>query len=107
VSDASEAPLVCGPIYPSLLLLLLLLTRHHWGFELIFGLKTSLYSSFATHHLIYQYNMLSTRGEAYAKAGLADGYLGPRKTPFDKDTKQGVVSFSNAENVSQPQHLPY
>ncbi|OKO98043.1 hypothetical protein PENSUB_9623 [Penicillium subrubescens] len=51
--------------------------------------------------------MLSTRGEAYAKAGLADGYLGPRKAPFDKDTKQGVVSFSNAENVSQPQHLPY
>ncbi|KAF3392554.1 1-aminocyclopropane-1-carboxylate synthase-like protein 1 [Penicillium rolfsii] len=42
--------------------------------------------------------MLSTRGEAYAKAGLANGYLGPRKAPFDKDTKQGVVSFSNAEN---------
>ncbi|KAF7530773.1 hypothetical protein PCG10_000283 [Penicillium crustosum] len=42
--------------------------------------------------------MLSTRGEIYAKAGLADGYLGPPKTVFDKDTKQGVVSFSNAEN---------
>ncbi|CAI7638614.1 unnamed protein product [Penicillium palitans] len=44
--------------------------------------------------------MLSTRGEGYAKAGLADGYLGPPKTVFDKDTKQGIVSFSNAENVS-------
>ncbi|KAF7133606.1 hypothetical protein CNMCM5793_004735 [Aspergillus hiratsukae] len=42
--------------------------------------------------------MLSTRGESYAKAGLANGYLGPPKTPFDKDTKQGVVSFNNAEN---------
>ncbi|CRL25949.1 1-aminocyclopropane-1-carboxylate synthase [Penicillium camemberti] len=42
--------------------------------------------------------MLSTRGEGYAKAGLADGYLGPPKTVFDKDTKQGIVSFSNAEN---------
>jgi xeroderma pigmentosum group C-complementing protein len=44
--------------------------------------------------------MLSTRGESYAKAGLANGYLGGPKTPFDKDTKQGVVSFSNAENVT-------
>ncbi|KAJ5496868.1 1-aminocyclopropane-1-carboxylate synthase 6 [Penicillium fimorum] len=44
--------------------------------------------------------MISTRGERYAKAGLADGYLGPPKTHFDKDSKQGVVSFSNAENVS-------
>jgi hypothetical protein len=50
--------------------------------------------------------MLSTRGEAYAQAGLADGYLGPRKAPFDKDTKRGVVSFGNAENVSQTQQLP-
>ena len=50
--------------------------------------------------------MLSTRGERFAKAGLADGYLGPPKTVFDKDTKQGVVSFSNAENVSFPQNYP-
>ncbi|KAJ5213655.1 hypothetical protein N7449_000824 [Penicillium cf. viridicatum] len=42
--------------------------------------------------------MLSTRGERYSKAGLADGYLGPPKTVFDKDTKQGIASFSNAEN---------
>lgn len=45
--------------------------------------------------------MLSTRGERYVEAGLADGYLGPPKMHFDKDTKQGIVSFSNAENVSQ------
>lgn len=50
--------------------------------------------------------MLSTRGDRYAEAGLADGYLGPPKTVFDKDTKQGVVSFSNAENVSLPQKPP-
>jgi xeroderma pigmentosum group C-complementing protein len=43
--------------------------------------------------------MLSTRGETYAKAGLANSYLGTPKTPFDKDNKQGVVSFRNAENV--------
>ncbi|KAL4869202.1 hypothetical protein BDV12DRAFT_168462 [Aspergillus spectabilis] len=42
--------------------------------------------------------MLSTRGETYADAGLANGYLGPPKTLFDKETKEGVVSFSNAEN---------
>ncbi|PYI02047.1 acc synthase [Aspergillus sclerotiicarbonarius CBS 121057] len=42
--------------------------------------------------------MLSTRGEAYAKAGLSDGYLGPPKAFFDPKKKQGVVSFSNAEN---------
>ncbi|KAJ5138901.1 1-aminocyclopropane-1-carboxylate synthase 6 [Penicillium bovifimosum] len=42
--------------------------------------------------------MLSTRGGTFAKAGLADGYLGPPRTPFDKNTKQGVVSFNNAEN---------
>ncbi|KAF7169104.1 hypothetical protein CNMCM5623_001912 [Aspergillus felis] len=42
--------------------------------------------------------MLSTRGETYAKAGLANSYLGPPKTAFDKDNKQGVVSFGNAEN---------
>ncbi|GFF75125.1 1-aminocyclopropane-1-carboxylate synthase 6 [Aspergillus lentulus] len=42
--------------------------------------------------------MLSTRGETYAKADLANSYLGPPKTPFDKDNKQGVVSFRNAEN---------
>lgn len=47
--------------------------------------------------------MLSTRGDRYAEAGLADGYLGP---VFDKDTQQGVVSFSNAENVSLPQKPP-
>ncbi|PKX90106.1 acc synthase [Aspergillus novofumigatus IBT 16806] len=41
--------------------------------------------------------MLSARGETYAKAGLANSYLAP-KTPFDKDNKQGVVSFLNAEN---------
>lgn len=51
--------------------------------------------------------MLSTRGEGYAKAGLADGYLGPPKTVFDKDTKQGIVSFSNAENVSLPPKPPH
>jgi xeroderma pigmentosum group C-complementing protein len=44
--------------------------------------------------------MLSTRGQSYAEAGLADGYLGGPKAIFDKDTKQGVVSFSNAENVT-------
>lgn len=83
-------------------LLRLLLTHHHLDFELVFALKTSFHSTFGTHHLIRRCNMLSTRGEAYAKAGLADGYLGPRNAHFDKDTKQGVVSFSNAENVSQP-----
>ena len=43
--------------------------------------------------------MLSTRGETYAKADLANSYLGTPETPFDKDNKQGVVSFRNAENV--------
>ncbi|KAL4974705.1 acc synthase [Aspergillus desertorum] len=42
--------------------------------------------------------MLSTRGEAFAKANLAKGYLSLPKATFDKETKQGVVSFSNAEN---------
>ncbi|GIK06663.1 hypothetical protein Aspvir_002313 [Aspergillus viridinutans] len=42
--------------------------------------------------------MLSTRGETYAKAGLANSYLGPPKPPFDKDNMHGVVSFGNAEN---------
>jgi hypothetical protein len=48
--------------------------------------------------------MLSNRGETYVKAGLADGYLRPRK-PFNRDTKEGVVSFGNAENVSQSYEL--
>jgi 1-aminocyclopropane-1-carboxylate synthase len=43
--------------------------------------------------------MLSSRGETYAKAGLADGYLRPRE-PYNKGTKEGIVSFGNAENVS-------
>lgn len=43
--------------------------------------------------------MLSSRGETYVKAGLADGYLRPRE-PYNKDTKEGIVSFGNAENVS-------
>ncbi|QKX61154.1 uncharacterized protein TRUGW13939_08301 [Talaromyces rugulosus] len=42
--------------------------------------------------------MLSTRGESYAEAGLANGYLGPPKSLFNKDNKAGVVSFGNAEN---------
>lgn len=46
--------------------------------------------------------MLSTRGEVFAKAGLADGYLDTPRSHFERDTKQGVVSFSNAENVGQP-----
>ncbi|GAM33884.1 aminotransferase [Talaromyces pinophilus] len=41
--------------------------------------------------------MLSSRGETYAKAGLADGYLRPRE-PYNKGTKEGIVSFGNAEN---------
>lgn len=45
--------------------------------------------------------MLSNRGETYAETGLADAYLGPLKTPFDRDNKDGVLSFSNAENVKQ------
>lgn len=44
--------------------------------------------------------MLSNRGETYAEAGLANAYLG-QQTPFDKENKEGVVSFSNAENVKQ------
>jgi hypothetical protein len=51
------------------------------------------------HHINYC-NMLSNRGETYVKAGLADGYLRPKKL-FNKDTKEGTVSFGNAENVSQ------
>lgn len=43
-------------------------------------------------------NMLSSRGETYAKASLADGYLRRRK-PYNKHTKEGIVSFGNAENV--------
>lgn len=43
--------------------------------------------------------MLSSRGESYVKAGLADGYL-RAKNPFNKDTEEGTVSFGNAENVS-------
>ncbi|EAL85010.1 aminotransferase, classes I and II family [Aspergillus fumigatus Af293] len=43
--------------------------------------------------------MLSARGETYAKAGLANSYLEALKTPYNKDNKQGVVSFRNAENV--------
>ncbi|KAF7629549.1 hypothetical protein AFLA_013263 [Aspergillus flavus NRRL3357] len=42
--------------------------------------------------------MLSKRGETYAEAGLANGYLGHLKAPFDKENKEGVVCFSNAEN---------
>ncbi|KAL2841748.1 acc synthase [Aspergillus pseudoustus] len=42
--------------------------------------------------------MLSNRGNAYAEADLAKGYLQPPKPPFDKNTKKGPVSFSNAEN---------
>ncbi|KAH1589998.1 hypothetical protein KXX34_005141 [Aspergillus fumigatus] len=42
--------------------------------------------------------MLSARGETYAKAGLANSYLEALKTPYNKDNKQGVVSFRNAEN---------
>ncbi|RAQ54600.1 acc synthase [Aspergillus flavus] len=42
--------------------------------------------------------MLSNRGETYAEAGLANAYLGHLKAPFDKENKEGVVSFSNAEN---------
>jgi xeroderma pigmentosum group C-complementing protein len=45
--------------------------------------------------------MLSNRGETYAEAGLANAYLGPLKPPFDEENKEGVVSFSNAENVKQ------
>lgn len=43
--------------------------------------------------------MLSARGETYAKAGLANSYLEALKTPYNKDNKQGVVSFRNADNV--------
>lgn len=43
--------------------------------------------------------MISKRGETYVKAGLADGYLRAKKKLFDKDTKEGIVSFGNAENV--------
>lgn len=47
-------------------------------------------------------DMISTRGEAYAKAGLANGYLNPPKALFDGGAnKDGVVSFGNAENVIQ------
>ncbi|KAH1291815.1 hypothetical protein KXV68_005057 [Aspergillus fumigatus] len=42
--------------------------------------------------------MLSARGETYAKAGLANSYLEALKTPYNKDNKQGVVSFRNADN---------
>ena len=57
-------------------------------------LKPSIVNSFSC-----KFMMLSTRGQAYAEAGLADGYLGQRKAIFDKNTKHGIVSFSNAENV--------
>lgn len=50
--------------------------------------------------------MLSNRGETYAQAGLANGYLGHQQIPFDKENKEGVVSFSNAENVKQQCKLP-
>ncbi|PWY82152.1 acc synthase [Aspergillus heteromorphus CBS 117.55] len=42
--------------------------------------------------------MLSTQGEAYAKARLSNGYLGLPKAIFDRHTRHGVVSFGNAEN---------
>jgi 1-aminocyclopropane-1-carboxylate synthase len=51
--------------------------------------------------------MLSTRGESYAEAGLANGYLGPPKSLFNKDNKAGVVSFGNAENVIESRKHPY
>ncbi|KAB8246174.1 pyridoxal phosphate-dependent transferase [Aspergillus flavus] len=34
--------------------------------------------------------MLSKRGETYAEAGLANGYVGHLKAPFDKENKEGV-----------------
>lgn len=43
--------------------------------------------------------MISNRGQTYVKAGLADGYLRTKKL-YDKKTKEGIVSFGNAENVS-------
>lgn len=72
--------------------------RAPFGFQQVCPFKEQLYSS---NHLINHFNMLSNRGEVYAEAGLANAYLGPPKTPFDKENKEGVVSFGNAENVKQ------
>ncbi|QRD93146.1 acc synthase [Aspergillus flavus] len=53
---------------------------------------------YSSNNLINHNGMLSKRGETYAEAGLANGYLGHLKAPFDKENKEGVVCFSNAEN---------
>ncbi|EED13267.1 aminotransferase, classes I and II family [Talaromyces stipitatus ATCC 10500] len=50
-----------------------------------------------SEHLPDYCDMISNRGERYAKAGLANGYLRSR-TLFSKENKSGLVSFGNAEN---------